>query len=152
MEAPKGVAHCDQRRGVEKKNDQARRLVDAVKKGDVQDTRKGVGVQSLLQRGVDPNSADGGGCTPLHYACSNGQLHVVKALLDHPGINVNAQDSYGRTPLHWAVSSGHVDVVKMLLERPAVDRALQTNLGKTAGDLAVQTGRQHIVQLFGTSH
>eukprot|EP01006_Ploeotia_vitrea_P057465 TRINITY_DN68179_c1_g1_i1.p1 TRINITY_DN68179_c1_g1~~TRINITY_DN68179_c1_g1_i1.p1 ORF type:complete len:160 (+),score=12.97 TRINITY_DN68179_c1_g1_i1:22-480(+) len=143
----------DNRLGVEKKNADERRLVDAVKKGDVGDGRKGMGVASLLQRGLNVNCADGSGCTPLHYACSNGRLEVVKVLMQQKEINVNVQDYYGHTPLHWACMGGHAEVVQHLLTDRNLDISLQTNLGKTALDLAKQsTSGNHarIVAILGS--
>jgi|EP00670_Eutreptiella_braarudii_P001380 ankyrin repeat protein len=119
-----------------------KRLVDAVKKGEVNDGRKGMGVLSLLKNKVDVNCVDGGGNTPLHYASSNGQLEVVKVLLEQSDIDVNIQDNYGRTALHWAACCGHLDIVKALRDNSHVQTQIKTNLGKTAFEVAKQYGRR----------
>jgi len=123
-----------------------RRLVDAVKKGDVGDGRKGMGVLSLLENKVNVNCVDGGGNTPLHYASSNGQMEVVRVLLEQADIDVNIQDHYGRTALHWAAVCGHIDVVKMLRDNSKVKTQVKTHLGKTAFDLAKQQGHRECAQ------
>eukprot|EP00906_Rhabdomonas_costata_P031078 RCo043925 len=138
----------DLRLPVEKKNSDERRLVEAVKKGDVKDGRKGMGVASLLERGVNVNCVDECGCTPLHYACSNGHIEAVQVLLQQAGIDTNAQDCYGRTALHWAAQCGHIEIVRLLMSTKGVRNGLKTNLGKTAGELARQYGQLDIVPLL----
>jgi cytohesin len=70
-------------------------------------------VQYLLSRGVDPNSADEGGNTPLHevasalassLAQSDGAYIEVAKLLIKAKAKVGAMDSAGSTPLHQAAS------------------------------------------------
>eukprot|EP00993_Chasmostoma_nieuportense_P005437 NODE_6062_length_577_cov_20.406667_g5897_i0.p1 GENE.NODE_6062_length_577_cov_20.406667_g5897_i0~~NODE_6062_length_577_cov_20.406667_g5897_i0.p1 ORF type:complete len:137 (+),score=39.12 NODE_6062_length_577_cov_20.406667_g5897_i0:91-501(+) len=116
-----------------------RYLVEAVKNGDVEDTPKGIGVASLLKRGVNVNCLDGSGCTPLHYACSNGKLEVARVLLNQPGILVNQKDHYGRTPLHFAALAGHVDITQLVMQMQGDKNAL-TNVGQTPYELAQANG------------
>ena len=80
-------------------------------------------------------------------AATDGNLDVVKQLLDAtPGL-LNAQDDSGRTPLIYAAANGHAPVVKMLLERGAKanlpDKELVTPLHWAAG-----MGQAAIVQLL----
>ncbi|WP_367185469.1 ankyrin repeat domain-containing protein [Hydrogenophaga sp.] len=53
--------------------------------------------------------------TPLHWACANGRVDCVRALLDR-GADVNAKD-YSGTPLHWAAGETTIDC--MHLKRPS---------------------------------
>ena len=55
------------------------------------------------------------GWTALHWACVNGHVDVVKALLRHPKIHVNAANSIGNTPFLLSCSTGCTDVVTLLL-------------------------------------
>ena len=70
------------------------------------------------------------GETLLHHAClfkyhdivdillyegKLGNLHVVRALLDH-GSNPNHKDSEGQSPLFHATAFGHGAIVEILLE------------------------------------
>ncbi|KAL2004632.1 hypothetical protein VTN00DRAFT_3368, partial [Thermoascus crustaceus] len=67
-------------------------------------------------KGVDPNSKDNTGRTPLSWAASHGQGAVVQLLLEK-GVDPDSKDEDGRTPLSWAAYYGHEAVVKLLLEK-----------------------------------
>ena len=54
----------------------------------------------------------------LHWACSDGQVEVVNALLEK-GADVHLKRSDGRSPLHYACDKGHSEVVNALLEKGA---------------------------------
>ncbi|GFY33865.1 tonsoku-like protein [Trichonephila clavipes] len=58
------------------------------------------------------------GETPLHQACINGNLTVVKRLVEsgHP---VNTRDFCGWTPLHEACNYGFYEIVEYLLDKGA---------------------------------
>lgn len=58
------------------------------------------------------------GRTPLHTACSDGSLDIIKLLLEK-GAGINIQDYYGRTPLCDACSFGRGDIVSFLLDEGA---------------------------------
>ena len=58
------------------------------------------------------------GCTALMMAAEEGNLPVVKVLLE-AGALVNACDKDGRTPLFDAAQRGHLDVMQELLKRGA---------------------------------
>lgn len=60
----------------------------------------------------------GHGKTALMWACSNGNLTLVKALIEI-GADVNEQDKKGMTPLHYACRNGNIEVVEYLLEQYA---------------------------------
>lgn len=62
-------------------------------------------IRMLLSHGLDVNSENIQGRTPLHYAAvSRGALPRVRELLQY-GANVNVVDHEGETPLHSAVST-----------------------------------------------
>ena len=61
--------------------------------------------------------------TPLHEACENPFIEVVKLLVDK-GSNVNADDVDGLTPMHEACANGHLDIIQFLLENGAEANAL----------------------------
>lgn len=71
-------------------------------------------VDALLRiPGVDAGVKDQWLYTPLHMACSYGDLETVKLLVAGGG-DVNAADMEGRTPLTFAVKKGARDVVDFL--------------------------------------
>jgi len=83
-------------------------LHDAVRAGDATKT------VFLLKRGISPAADDGYGSQPLHKACANGFVDIVKLLLE-AGATMSPNRS-GNTPLHWACQLGHKEVVEALLK------------------------------------
>jgi len=79
---------------------------------------------------IDPRRRDSG-MTPLHVACSMGNVAAVMALLD-AGAMVNVGDNNERSALHLACIGNHVSTVEVLLSRKAqvdlVDRRHRTAL------------------------
>ncbi|CAB0037937.1 unnamed protein product [Trichogramma brassicae] len=79
----------------------------------------------LLRRGADPNLADTGNATPLHYACAGPRAdEVVRVFFDtcaelHLIVLIDARDSSGQTPLQTAVAHCWPNAVGMLLRRRA---------------------------------
>eukprot|EP01104_Vermistella_antarctica_P002827 TRINITY_DN13028_c0_g1_i1.p1 TRINITY_DN13028_c0_g1~~TRINITY_DN13028_c0_g1_i1.p1 ORF type:complete len:201 (+),score=24.25 TRINITY_DN13028_c0_g1_i1:124-726(+) len=85
--------------------------------------------RSLLESGVDANSADSHGRCPLHLAAAGGRVPLVSMLLSY-GAVPNLPDSKGNTPLHLASCSNHTEVVKILLASNANPNTRDA-LGKT---------------------
>jgi ankyrin repeat protein len=56
--------------------------------------------------------------TPLLWAAKNGQIEVVKLLLEK-GANSEAKDKSDRTALMLAVANGKTDVAALLREKGA---------------------------------
>lgn len=88
------------------------RLFEAVLAGDMSS------VQRLLADGVDVNSRQQGGGTPLILAAGEGRLDLTCCLVEH-GADVDAQYDAGNTALIEASANGHLDVVKYLVEKGA---------------------------------
>ena len=97
---------------------------DAAGAGDVEKVRALLAVDRTA---VD--AKDGNGHTPLLIAAANGQIEVMKLLLEK-GAAVDAKDSNGSTPLTLAVWQGYLDMAKLLLEKGAAVDA-KTNEGFT---------------------
>ncbi len=85
-------------------------LLDAVRKGDA------AGVRKRLGAGVDLQSRDPRGNTPLHWAALSSNERVVALLLE-AGSDPRATNSAGATPLHYGV--GNERVVALLLKAGA---------------------------------
>ncbi|XP_064649701.1 ankyrin-3-like [Lineus longissimus] len=74
------------------------------------------GVEKLLEKGINVQTPDQGGCTALHLAARFGDVDCVGILIEH-GANVNAVEPVtGRTPLYFACNAHHYDVVRYLVE------------------------------------
>jgi hypothetical protein len=86
-------------------------------------------VIQILNSGVNVNSRDPNGLTPLHTASYYRQLPVVRLLLNR-GANINARNENGQTPLHSAMYEGHLPTVQLLLNRGANIKA-RTSIGNT---------------------
>lgn len=87
----------------------------------------------LATDGVDPDSKDSNGRTPLSWAAEKGYKAVVKMLLDTGKVDVDLKDKDSRTPLSWAageiplpsrvVEKGYEAVVELLLKTTAYHAA-----------------------------
>jgi ankyrin repeat protein len=74
------------------------------------------------------------GWTPLHYACTKGNLDVAKFLVAN-GALVDSNALNGTTPLMMAVQSGNEDLIRFLLDNGA-DIRLRNTQGFSAIDIA----------------
>ncbi|RDD37563.1 Transient receptor potential cation channel subfamily A member 1-like protein [Trichoplax sp. H2] len=100
---------------------------------------------TLLERGVNILCRDDEEATPLHGACMEGHLDIVKALVNYAKTGrhgyyelkdvLNATDTDNCTPLHYATENSHASVVAFLLENGADVNAKKSN-GKTSLHLA----------------
>lgn len=111
----------------------AERLRAAASVGKVGD------VKSLLSKGVDVNSQDERGYTPLHYAAMFGQTRIVELMVSR-GADVNTTNKENMTPLHVAPCRSQKAVVKTLLAKGADVNARD---GAGATPLAEATSRGH---------
>ena len=126
-------------------------------------------VQSILQRGFDPNSVSVQGEPALLLALHRNATAVAQALIAHPAIQVEVRTAKdesplmlaaikgklalcrqlidkdadvnkpGWTPLHYAASGGHVEVLQLLLEHYAYIDAESPN-GSTPLMMAAMYG------------
>ena len=84
-------------------------VADAAMRGDVE------AVRSLLQRGGDPDAAQGDGMTALHWAAERGDVEVARLLID-AGAALDPVTRMGAyTPAHLAARGGHSAVLQALL-------------------------------------
>jgi uncharacterized protein len=113
-----GVLWCLLANGQGKQSRPTDRLAVAAERGDV------ASVRSLLSAGLDVNSRDAGGWTPLMHASFRGQRAIVKLLLSK-GAKVNLADSSGYTALTCTIlrtrEEGvfHGDLISLLLNHGA---------------------------------
>ncbi|XP_076114306.1 ankyrin repeat domain-containing protein 49-like isoform X2 [Mytilus galloprovincialis] len=91
--------------------------------------------ESILQSDLELiKSCDDDMYTPLHRACYNGHVDMVKLLIRNNG-DINAKTSDGWQPIHSAARWNQSEVIKVLLEHNA-DINSQTNGGQTPLHLA----------------
>lgn len=72
---------------------------------------------------VNIASAESVGMTPMHWACTEGSIPHVAALLKH-GAKIEATDKSGCTPLLIAAQYGHAELVAFLLQKGANGKAV----------------------------
>jgi len=95
-------------------------------------------IAKLIKKGANVNVKNLNGETPLHYACWNNNMSIVKALLDK-GADINAVTDLGETCLHWALRTPDcTELVNYLLKR-GVDVNIKGKNG-TALDVVTETG------------
>jgi hypothetical protein len=75
------------------------------------------------------NKKNIGGANALHIASRNGDIKIVKILIES-GANINSVDNEGWTPLMRAAISGHSNIVAFLLENNA-DASKKNSIGQT---------------------
>ena len=82
----------------------------------------------------------------LYIAAQNGQVDIVKELLQDETININATNHLGATALHIAAQNGHVNVVKEFLQNEKTNVNGVDNLGKTPLYIAIENGHKEVIQ------
>jgi ankyrin repeat protein len=113
-------------------------LVEAAKTGN-RDT-----LRALLQKGANPNDADGDGSTALHWASYRNDIENVDLLL-RAGAKVNAKTDLGVTPLWTASQNGSEPMVRRLLQAGA-DPDIALLAGETPVMVAARSGYAGVVE------
>lgn len=91
------------------------------------------------------------GYTALHCSVKNGNLSIIRLLLNANDERVNSminkQDQNGNTALHLAVESGNTEIVDFLLKRGA-NKFIENNNRLIPIDVARKKGHIEMVRLF----
>ncbi|MDB4797181.1 ankyrin repeat domain-containing protein [bacterium] len=96
-----------------KTGEEIKALISAATSGELEAVKKSIA------DGIDVNTKDVKGVTPLHHAVRNGHKEIVKLLI-LSGADVNATDKQdAETPLHWAAYAGENDIVELLVKSGA---------------------------------
>ena len=76
-------------------------------------------LELLISRGANPNLPDttNSSCTPLHLACTKGNIALVRILLKHPDINIDVVNDYGWHASHLAAATNRVQIMDLLKQR-----------------------------------
>lgn len=72
-------------------------------------------MQSLVSK------ADAFGCTPLHYACQEGNLASLRALMNL-GVSARLKSWKNQSPLHFASMYGRINACSRLLDSEQVKK------------------------------
>jgi len=104
-------------------------------------------VQLLLATvGVDADSRDDNGWTPLSWAAANGYEGIAQMLLGQDA-DADSKNDWGWTPLSLAVENGHERVVQLLLNQ-GVDVNSRDDDDWTPLSRAAANGHEEVVQLL----
>ena len=100
----------------------------------------------LFELGADIDAPVVFSWSMLHKAVSDGDLKLVRALLDH-GADVNIHNNDVSPPLVFAISRDSPELVRLLLERGAyIDT--QLNDGRTVLEFAMERGNEEVIGLL----
>jgi ankyrin repeat protein len=105
-------------------------------------------IVSLISNGIDVNSQDEQGWTPLHFAAQECSVAGTKALLEC-GAKVDLIDSNGNTALFRAVfnSKGEGDIIELLLAAGS-NPDQENEHGVSPRKLAETIGNYDVAQFF----
>ena len=102
----------------------------------------------LLPRDVN-DAATVDGLTALHFAAQNGNLDIIKFLVEH-GADISAQDyEQSRSVIHFAAENGDIECIKYLTDNGANLQDRDVN-GATAFHYAVMANNLEAVKYFVT--
>lgn len=101
-------------------------------------------IQMLIRRGVDVNTVNSKGNSPLLIASTSGEEATVKLLLGYEGVIIDHRNTLRVTPLIEAASHGHSEIVRLLLDVGA-DVNAQTIYGNSPLSLAAEFGQDEAV-------
>ncbi|KAJ1700676.1 hypothetical protein LUZ63_000455 [Rhynchospora breviuscula] len=84
---------------------------------------------------------DSSGSTPLHYAASDGDVDVVRKILDRAPLAVYIQDEEGSSPLHVAARMCHYSTIDLMINWCPDSSKLRDNQGRNFIHIVAQHGR-----------
>ncbi|VUZ45124.1 unnamed protein product, partial [Hymenolepis diminuta] len=101
----------------------------------------------LLKTNAPPDAVSQNGYSGLHLAALEGDIGIIKSLVEDYSAQVNLCANDGLTPLHLAAQAGRVDVAEYLLAHEA-DQRKQTKNGYTPLHEAAYRGSLPLVKLL----
>ena len=87
--------------------------------------------------------------TLLHLACRNGQLDIVRSLVEVYGCRLDLPDKFGCTPCHVACENGQVEIMEYFYQCPySLECSLKNHCGETWLHSTSKTSKSSSVQLI----
>ncbi|RPA88902.1 hypothetical protein L873DRAFT_1724107 [Choiromyces venosus 120613-1] len=84
----------------------------------------------------------------LSWAAGNGEVEVVKMLLEWTGICPDLPDQPGRTALSWAAGEGYRKVVELLLTRADVNAEYVDSEGRSPLNWALKNRHEGVAAVL----
>lgn len=89
-------------------------------------------------------------CLPLHLACKNGHLCVVKYFIDELKCEPTIPGEFGATPLHYACMGGQLNIVQYLISEKGCDLKDEYSCYKPPIACACDFGHLNIIKYCTT--
>ena len=104
-------------------------------------------VEVLLKHGASPLDSKYGHPPPVHMACSQGKLDIVKVMVNHCGPAILLkEDEHGRTPLHFSANSMRSGKLISYITQYDANVNATDDQNRTALHIAVMSGSLTAVQ------
>lgn len=105
-------------------------------------------------RAVFPDTSDGFGRTPMHWAAISGSVDCVKTLIDLGNVEFELRDLWGMTPLHYAAAADAEGVVEELVAVRSARTDVLNNYCETPLVVARRRGNllPKIIGLLSSNH
>lgn len=104
-------------------------------------------VSYLVSQGANLDNTDYQGRTPLDIALKQGNIPILKLLLEHRQRTPDSKDAHGRTLLEQAILAGNISSVRFVIEQGA-DINVRDIHGNTLLDQMLAAGNQPVAQLL----
>lgn len=108
-------------------------------------------VRTLLYAHINADERNHDGMTPLTVAAENGNIEIIRLLIEEGKANVNLPSNYGVTPLIAATRAGKEDAAKYLIEKGA-KTDVRDNTGKTPISYAAQLDNPGIIDVLSKNN
>jgi ankyrin repeat protein len=105
--------------------------------------------EHYLNQGVPPDCPDSHQRTPLCWAAMQGDVGIVKLLIDTGKVDPLKKDNDSRSPFSWAAQGGFMEIVKLFLESNFdLDPNEVDDYGWSPLSWACEYGREEMVKLL----
>lgn len=80
-------------------------------------------IKFLVGSGVNLESKDNLGCTPLHYACKYQSIEIIDFLINS-GVDLEARDNSGWKPIHFVCCNRSIKTIQYMIRQNIIFDAL----------------------------
>ena len=113
---------------------------------DLADEELAENMNLIYQHELTETHCDLRGNTPLHTACTQGHLDIVRLFIDEIGCDTSHTNFERQSCLHLATQHGHLSLVRYLVEEAGCDITLEDEQGRPPTYLAAGKGHLDILR------